>query len=226
MTLVIFDLGETLVSYSGIALNWSKHYSAAISQALEGSGKSATPHDMERAMSILEAFNTRLNPRVIEVNEGEVLQRAGKLFGVDEVAFERQFFAYFQRKATIEPTALETLLTLKAAHVHTAVLSDVPYGMPREFMIDDLGPLAPHFDAIVSSCDIGTRKPHPRGILTLINQFKCAPEKAYYIGNEEKDMICAAEAGINPVLISPVTTRNYGQAHSIQTLSEIAHHVL
>jgi len=68
MTLVIFDLGETLVSYSGIALNWSKHYSAAISQALEGSGKSSTPHDMERAISMVASFNTRMNPRVFEAH--------------------------------------------------------------------------------------------------------------------------------------------------------------
>ncbi|SCY38375.1 HAD family hydrolase [Desulfoluna spongiiphila] len=141
MTLVVFDLGETLVSYEGIPLNWSEHYLDAINDFLIKNSICVSTPGLELAVSILEFYNTRTNQRTFEVGEGEVTRKIATVLGIDGAVFERSFFSYFQQRATLEPSALETLMQLKKENIHTAVLSDVPYGMPRDYLMEDLGPL-------------------------------------------------------------------------------------
>ncbi len=224
--LVAFDVGETLVSYNGVPLNWSESYRAAINTALENLGVEATSSDMELSISILNFYNTRVNPRTFEVNEGEIVQKVAMVFGVDVLDFERNFFAYFQRRAIPEPTALETLINLNKAGVNTAVLSDVPYGMPRDFLLEDLGDLTAHLDIVLSSCDVGIRKPNPRGLLSLMKQFNHRPEQVVYVGNEEKDIGCATGAKVRSVLLSHHNPIDYGQTYSVNKLSDILKIVL
>jgi putative hydrolase of the HAD superfamily len=64
---IIFDLGETLVSYEGVPLDWSGNYHAAISEAMNGLGVSASSNQYEMACSVLSSYNTRINPREFEV---------------------------------------------------------------------------------------------------------------------------------------------------------------
>jgi len=226
MTLVVFDLGETLVSYEGIPLNWNEHYVDAINDFLVRNSICVSTPDLELAVSILKFYNTRTNRRIFEVEEGEVTRKIATVLGVDKAAFERSFFSYFQQRSKLEPSALETLMQLKKATIHTAVLSDVPYGMPRGFLMEDLGPLVPFIDRVASSCDVGVRKPHPLGLLTLMKQFKVKPDHIFYVGNEEKDMACAKNAGARSILLAPEETADYGQTYSIQTLFDVLNHVL
>ena len=112
-TLVIFDLGETLISYEGIPLNWSNNYHHAINYALQIFDTIPDQSEIDDAISILNFYNSRINPRHFEVFESEVLHKVARVFNVDEGKFEHGFFSYFQRKAIVEPTALETLIDLK-----------------------------------------------------------------------------------------------------------------
>ncbi|VVS95607.1 HAD family hydrolase [Desulfoluna spongiiphila] len=226
MTLVVFDLGETLVSYEGIPLNWSEHYLDAINDFLIKNSFCVPTPDLELAVSILEFYNTRTNQRIFEVEEGEVTRKIATVLGIDGAAFERSFFSYFQRRAVVEDSAVTILTELKNAGVFTAVLSDVPYGMPRDFLLDDLGPLVPLMDRVVSSCEVGVRKPHPLGLITLMTEFGSDPGHVFYVGNEEKDMDCAANAGARSILLAPGETVDYGQTYSIQTLSGVLNHML
>ena len=226
MTLVVFDLGETLVSYDGIPLNWSEHYIDAINDFLVKNSICVTTPDLELAVSILDFYNTRTHQRTFEVAEGEVTRKIATVLGVDGAAFGHSFFAYFQRRAVVEASAVTTLTELKNAGVFTAVLSDVPYGMPRDFLMDDLGPLVPLMDRVVSSCEVGVRKPHPLGLINLMKAFGANPAHVFYVGNEEKDMACAANAGARSILLAPGETADYGQTYSVQTLSGVLRHVL
>lgn len=218
--LVVFDLGETLVNYEGMSLNWSDNYIAAIQSALIDQGIRATKGQLELSVSILNFYNTRVNPRSFEVSEGEVTDKVAKVFKADERRFERKFFAHFQRKSVFELSALETLTSLQNSDVRTAVLSDVPYGMPKEFLLEDLGFLTTKIDAVVSSSEVGFRKPNPVGLISIANQFHCPIEMVVFVGNEEKDISCANEVGAHSVLLS-LSDAAYGQAHTVRSLRDI-----
>lgn len=224
--LVVFDLGETLVSYQGVPLNWSSNYIAAICSALEQLGIDPDDEQLSLATSILNFYNTRISPRLFEVCEGEVLQKVANVFGTNRVDFELLFFGYFQRKAMFEPGAEATLAALKNHEVKLSVLSDVPYGMPKRLLLDDLGSLAPYLDDVCSSCEVGFRKPHPQGLLAQIDKHGASQSSTVFVGNEAKDIECAAKAGVKSVLIDPSGAKNFGQSHTVNTIAEVLSIVL
>ncbi len=224
--LVVFDHGDTLVSYQGIPLNWSKNYGLAISNALEKLSLCPDKAQLSMAISILNFYNTRNSPRLFEVDESEVLRKVAKVFGANCIEFEALFFSYFQRKAQPEPSAEETLSVLKSHTIKLSVLSDVPYGMPKQMLLDDLGPLAQWFDDICSSCEVGFRKPHPRGLLSQIAKHGASTRTTTFVGNESKDIECANKAGVKSILLDPSGEKQFGQSYTIKTLAEILNIVL
>ncbi|MBN2626568.1 MAG: hypothetical protein JXA95_07875 [Spirochaetales bacterium] len=119
--LLIFDLGNTLVRYRGVSLNWSEHYEKALSEALSQQGIGYTDKRMDSAKDIPMFYNTRINFRTFEIEEGETLEM------------------------------------LRAMGHKTAVLTDVPYGMPKTFVMDDLGELSGSIDYVLTSCEVGHR---------------------------------------------------------------------
>lgn len=219
--LVVFDLGETLVSYQGVPLNWSAHYSGAVSSALETLNLPSTDDQLSMAIAILDFYNTRTSPRLFEVAEGEVLSKVARVFGASSTKFETSFFHYFQRLAVSEPSAHKTLDKLKSADFKMAVLSDVPYGMPRDLLRNDLGELNDLFDNVFSSCEVGFRKPHPQGLHKLMELHGASANTTAFVGNEAKDIECAENAGVTAVLLDPTGEKQFGQDYSIKSLSEL-----
>lgn len=59
-----------------------------------------------------------------------------------------------------------------------------------------------------------------------MRQLKVGPDHAFYVGNEEKDMACAKNAGARSILLAPDETADYGQTHSIKDISGVLNHVL
>ena len=77
-----FDLGETLMQYAGIPLNWQGSYTEALTAVWEACGcgrtssangsdrttmRSPSEAELSRAATVLARYNTRLNPRTVEV---------------------------------------------------------------------------------------------------------------------------------------------------------------
>jgi putative hydrolase of the HAD superfamily len=85
--------------------------------------------------------------------------------------------------------------------------------------------LAPYFDAICVSGDLGVGKPDPRPFRDLLGRLGVAPERAAMVGdNPEKDLAGARAAGVTAVWID----RGEREAHPrhrpdlvVHTLSEI-----
>lgn len=222
-----FDVGETLVQYEGVALDWTEHYRPALNQALAEKQISADEDSFAAAIEILTFYNTRRNPRSFEIGAGEVTAKIARLFDIEASVFERAFFSYFQRRASPTPGALSLLKTLNASGAYLAALSDVPYGMPTEMLLEDLGALASEFRSIASSCDVGCRKPNGNGLRQLLALSGANGSNAFYVGNEEKDMEAACHAGINGILLSQKERMpDFGQRYTVRTLAEVAKTVL
>lgn len=222
MSFVAFDVGETLIEYRGIALDWSAHYRAALTHALAGAPAGSDGRVLDAAVAVLAAYNTRLRPRRAEAAEGEVTARIAALCGVAAEPFGDRFFAYFQRRAVALPGAAQLLAELRSAGHYLVALSDVPYAMPARLLRDDLGELATWLDRVVSSCQVGERKPSGKGLRDLLAQSGCTAAGACYVGNEAKDMAAARDAGMRGILLAPHGDfPDYRQTHSVRSLTEV-----
>ena len=73
--------------------------------------------------------------------------------------------------------------------------------MNHEFLKRDVKPIAEYIDIVLSSVDIGFRKPDTKGYLDLGKQLNSTVSEMIFVGNEEKDIKGANQAGIFSVLI-------------------------
>ena len=119
-------------------------------------------------------------------------------------------------------TVAETLRQLSRHGIMLATLSDVPYGMDNAYVLDDIAPLLPYIRWPLTSNDVGCRKPRIDGVLLLAELMGVKPAEMLFVGDEEKDMLCARKAGACPVLINRErVSRQFGQAKEISSLREL-----
>jgi putative hydrolase of the HAD superfamily len=223
--LFVFDLGETLINYKGVSLNWSTFYNDALRLASKACNITYNENTLAEARQILLEYNTRINPRIEEVSADVIFSKIISLFkipGTSLKLFIEKFFEYFQREAEPENTALELLLYLKQNNINTAVLTDVPYGMPKYLVEKDLGVLKQYIDLLVTSVDIGFRKPSPQGLEFILNHFGVKSGETIFVGNEKKDIETAKEMDVYSVLLNRESDPpEWGQDRTISKLIDI-----
>ncbi len=81
-------------------------------------------------------------------------------------------------------------------HLPIGILSDALYGMPAEYYAPHLALLGGQIDVVLTSVDIGYRKPAAAGYLELACRLNVDPTAMVYIGDEEKDIIGAQAVGM------------------------------
>src|SRR5512132_1379700 len=95
--LYAFDLGDTLVEYEGLPLSWEAHYPAALSALAGHCGIEADAETIARGIAVLKRYNTRLVPRMHEVEFrtilSELFENLEATAELDEVECARAFFA-------------------------------------------------------------------------------------------------------------------------------------
>ncbi len=62
--------------------------------------------------------------------------------------------------------------------------------------VRDAHRLTPLFDRVVSGDSLPTRKPHPAGVLSWLEQFRVAPQRALFVGDSSIDVATARNAGV------------------------------
>ncbi len=223
--LYVFDLGETLVNYRGIPLNWRAHYIDALQFACSAAGIETDERKITRASSELLKYNTRVNPRPEEVAAEIVFEEIFRIFeATDEIKklLIEKFFEYFQRKTEPEETAEELLDLLKEKKAKIAVLTDVPYGMPKYLVEKDLGKLLTNIDLLVTSVDAGHRKPSTKGLELILQNFGVESSETIFVGNEEKDIETANSLKVYSVLLcQEINPPNWRQSRTIKKLIEL-----
>jgi FMN phosphatase YigB (HAD superfamily) len=131
----------------------------------------------------------------------------------------------FRRRARAFPDVAVALAGFRAAGTSVGVLTDVPYGMPLRLVLQDLsvaglGSLAP---SMLTSTEIGVRKPDPAGFEALADRQRCAAAAMLYVGNELKDVVGAKAAGMTAALISrsdsPIPA--WGQDLTVTSLEQL-----
>jgi putative hydrolase of the HAD superfamily len=232
-----FDLGETLVEYEGVPLDWQREYPGALAAVASLWGAHPTPAQIEAGAAVLRRYNTRLTPRTREVDCSRVF---AEVLAALEVTDEcgpslldrtaEAFFSVFRRRARAFSDVDASLAALRAAGTPLGVLTDVPYGMPRRLVLEDLS--AAGLDALaastLTSVEVGLRKPEPEGFRALAAQCECSPAAMLYVGNEQKDVLGAKKAGMAAALVwrdaSPAPA--WGQDITLASLAQLAPAVL
>lgn len=222
---VVFDIGETLIDY-GNPLSWVALYRPALERVDRACGLGLKEEDFLSAVEVLKRYNTRLCPRTKEVSADEIFQEIldgwRRPEGLRD-AVKREFFAFFKRNDPRPyPDVPDALAKLKQAGVRTATLSDVAYGEDSETALADIREIAAYIDLPLTSRDIGWRKPDGRGLLYIAEQFREDVRNLIFVGNEEKDVLCARAAGAVSVLIDREGRRSdYGQEYMISSMDEL-----
>lgn len=95
-----------------------------------------------------------------------------------------------------------TLKDLKENGIKIGILTDVPYGMDKNFVLSDIERFKEYVDVILTSVEVGYRKPNKQGFIKLSNELDVNPNELTYVGDEQKDIIGANNIGIHSILIN------------------------
>lgn len=224
-----FDLGETLLTYADTPPSWVSLYPVALERVAASCGATLTAEQFAAAAEVLSRFNTRLHPRPEEIPADVIFTEVLSLWRLPSAphvaAAVEAFFGFFQQRLQNYPETAEALAALRARGIRTGVLTDVPYGMPRTFVQRDLADakLEGAVDFLLTSVEVGWRKPEPAGFLALARELEVEPGELWFVGNEEKDIVGALAAGATAVLIDREgKAPRWGQQHTLHDLRALA----
>lgn len=227
-----FDLGETLLFHGDTPLSWESLYPEALAAVAKACNASPTAEQFAAALHVLRQHNTRIVPRTHEVSADYILSSVLKAwwFDTDEhlPAATGAFFDYFQQDVSAYPESASVLTELREGHFPMGILTDVPYGMPRAFVQRDLdrAGLANLFSVLLTSVEVGVRKPESAGYLALAARLGVEPHEMLYVGNEPKDVFGASRAGARSAFLDRTSSgAHHGQDFTISTLSDV-HEIL
>lgn len=221
---VIFDIGQTLVYYP-VPLNWSALYRPAFESIAKNRGLNITENEYEHIAKVLGKYNTRINPREVEVSSdtvfAEILSGTGIPSEYSEI-IKNDFYSFFRRDIRIYPDAAETLQALRSKNILIGTLSDVAYGMDNSYALEDIKPLLKYIDFPFTSNDAGYRKPSGKGLKMLAEKMQILTSEMIFAGDEQKDIKCAKNAGAVSVLVNrDGEEKQFGQDYTVKGLKEL-----
>lgn len=223
-----FDVGETLLYYPGVGLSWEAQYREALAVVAACCGRDPMTDERALAEAVLRRYNTRLHPRVHEVRAqvifGEVLTAWGGSTDQEALIAAEAFFNYFHQRMRPYDDSIAVLTALRKRGFLIGILTDVPYGMASALVHRDLveAEVAQYIDVVLTSVDVGTRKPDPRGFVELARRLGVASEVMIFVGNEPKDVDGARAAGSRTVLIDRAgASPAWGQDITVTDLNDL-----
>lgn len=221
---IVFDIGQTLVEYK-IPLNWSKLYKPAFESVAHKCGYTFSDTHYQYAGHVLTKYNTRINPREHEVTSNQIFSELIMgmeipLKDIETVKFH--FYSYFKQNASVYEEVEATLKGLSDRGILLGTLSDVPYGMDNVYALEDISPVIKYIDYPFTSNDVGYRKPCGEGLKFISEKMQISLKEMAFVGDEEKDIMCAINAGAYSVLVNRNDSiKNYGQDKEISSLEEL-----
>lgn len=223
-----FDLGDTLLFYRDTPMSWVRLYPDALAAVANRCKIQPTAEQFESARQILTQHNTRVVQRIQEVSAETILGSILEAWELDPAKHSSAaidaFFSFFQQRLSAYPETVSVLQTLRAQNIPTGILTDVAYGMPRTFVERDIAGagITGLFDVLLTSVEVGVRKPEPAGYHELAKCLGVAPDEMLFIGNEAKDVIGARRAGVLSAFLDRNNTgENHGQDFTISTLTDL-----
>ena len=165
-----------------------------------------------------------INPLEVDVTPKVIFSEATSHWQGEFILSDviNKFYESMNLTAYIYPETLDFLDKLKAEGYKIAALTDVAIGMPDELHKSYFPELLPYFDMYVSSISCGYRKPNPKGLSDIAENFGVVPSEMIMIGDEEKDIKTAKRFGCKSVLIyRRDKNANFGQDYTVTDLNKL-----
>jgi putative hydrolase of the HAD superfamily len=206
MRAVLFDLGNTLVSYYAAA-----DFEPILRECVRGCVKEI---GADAGVGEDELFRRALTLNVERPDHAvwPLADRLSILFGQDSLDFETQevltdaFLQPIFATAVLDPEALSTLASLRAHGFATAIVSNTPWGSPPPAWRAELARhnLLDAVDTSVFCGDVQYRKPHRAPFERALHLLGVRAEDAFFVGDDPRwDVLGAEQAGIRPLLLAP-----------------------
>jgi HAD superfamily hydrolase (TIGR01509 family) len=205
---VLFDLGNTLVSYYGsdgfrpILRDCLRHVADALGLAIDQS-------TLEEIYEEAAAINTEPGDYAVRPLAGRLRQLFGKRVELTDSTLGaacEAFLAPIVASAKPDPDAIRVLVGLRNRGIKTAIVSNTPWGSASKPWHDEVRRhgLYPHVDAVVVCADVGWRKPHRAPFEKALELLGVEPHQAAFVGDHpEWDVVGARQAGLHPILLAP-----------------------
>ncbi len=221
---VVFDIGQTLVHYP-FPLNWSALYRPAFESIAEEYQLTIKEVEYEHIGNVLTKYNTRINPRELEVSSTEIFTEILEGTSIPKSylkGIKKSFYSYFCREAQLYPEVEETLREIKSKKILIGTLSDVAYGMDNVYALNDIKDILKYVDFPYTSNDTKYRKPSGKGLSLLAEKMNLSVSEIIFVGDEKKDIECAHNAGARAVLVNRTgEIKEYGEEIQITSLYDI-----
>ena len=224
MKVVVFDLGGTLMKYKDMPLSWVSYYESAFESVNAEFNLNLSKADIRKSCKLLETKNARVVYREIEYSPAEIFAAVTEhwLKKVNINVIVNSFYKGHELVPIIYDDTINCLELLKQRDVKIATLTDLPTAMPDEFFKKDIDDILKHIDLYVSSLSCGFRKPNKNGLIHIARHFNVDTHELIFVGDEEKDIKTAKNAGCRSVLIDRYNgKKDYGQDFSISSLNEL-----
>ena len=222
---VIFDLGSTLLRYTGDDREAQAHMQADLAAFLVAEGLAIDVEEFKRtfAARLGEFFAQRLHDWV-EVTSAYVLRETLAALGQPPLSDDqveralRAYFAYSEARWEPMPGLYEMLAAVAARGYRLGLISNASDEGNVQRLIDNAG-LRRWFDPILVSAAVGLRKPNPRIFERVLDAWGLPPNEVAMVGDTlGADVLGAQLSGLRSVWLDSraETPANLAHRHTIQ----------
>jgi len=187
--IVLFDLGSTLIYFSG---NWPeviRQGQAALIDRLLKSGIKLHPATFqEQLRSSMEAYFSNRDDELIEHTTGAILRDLLARWNhtdLPEALILDALRAMYQVSEAfwhVENETLPALDDLRSQGYRLGLISNAADDANVQRLVDKAG-LRAYFDVIITSAAQGIRKPHPRIFQAALETWQAVPNQAVMVGD-------------------------------------------
>jgi putative hydrolase of the HAD superfamily len=202
---VLFDLGNTLVSYYQPA-DFMPILRRSLNACLLTLGHSPLAREAHTALvhRALEMNQERADLAVWPLEER--LRVLFSHYTPDTTLTERLCGAFLDpifSTARVSRDAIPVLTSLKRKGVKTAIVSNTPWGSSGHAWRSELARHGLLADAVVFCTDVGWRKPHPTPFRRALEMLDVTAKEAVFVGDDPVwDVEGANGAGVRPILLA------------------------
>jgi HAD superfamily hydrolase (TIGR01509 family) len=202
---VLFDLGNTLVSYYQPA-DFMPILRRSLDACLLTLGHGPLGREAQTALvhQALEMNQERADLAVWPLEER--LRVLFSHYAPDTTLTERLCGAFLEpifSTARVSRDALQVLTSLKRMGMKTAIVSNTPWGSSGHVWRSELARHGLLADAVVFCTDVGWRKPHAAPFRRALEMLDVAAKEAVFVGDDPVwDVEGANGAGVRPILLA------------------------
>ena len=223
-SVIVFDLGGTLMRYEGMPHSWISYYQSAFESVRDRYSLSLSGDDILQSVAILREYNPRYKPREIEYSSEYLFHEATRHWNTSIPLPEiiDTFFKGIHLTAKLYADTIPALTRLKEQGWRTAALTNLPSSMPDRLFRRDIPELLERLDLYVSSETCGWRKPNPAGLVSIARHFGVELSRLIFVGDEKLDVDTSRNAGCRSILICRDTPPDaFGEDARIGNLNQL-----